>query len=78
MMQMVDCLIGETGKLTDTNWGADRGNVSIPAKEDIYSRGGMVIVKHLIRHLTGISLHLIQTVNMLCYGIVMASHAVVY
>ena len=29
----------ETGKLTDTNWGADRGNVSIPAKEGYIFEG---------------------------------------
>ena len=65
----------ETGKLTDTNWGADRGNVSIPAKEGYIFEGWYGYSK---ASNTTSSLHLIQTVNMLCYGIVMASHAVVY
>ena len=60
-----------TGELTEEMY-------QFRLRKDIYLRGGMVIVKHLIQLLTGTSLHLIQTVNMLCCGIARARLAVMY
>ena len=64
-------LLIRTGELTDEMY-------QFRLRMDIYLRGGMVIVKHLIQLLTGTSLHLIQIVNMLCCGIARARLAVMY